>query len=171
MTQRIGLRYQRIMSCKAVLKQFTANLSVDNRTGLNRWDTIGAEPYLDVGDGTSYVFKDTPNGQVSGDYFFANLPLSAYEIIAVTLLMRLRHDYPLTGRTLLVEVYDGFSDVVYKDLVITTNDWRYVSCDVGALLNTVAKVNAASIKFWNDWSTPGYAGYVDHAYLEVKYKK
>jgi len=139
-------------------------LPVVSRAGSQNWGSVGSEPFLNVADGTSYIGIDSPNNIYSGQYQFADLPTDALAIVSVILRLRVKHAYPLTGRELIV--YIGSST---KNLFITTSDWAYLTVDITDILDTVAKVNDASLEVRNAWSTPSYTGCIDYAELLVTY--
>jgi len=151
-------------------------LVVNNFDGTStQWTTIGVQPWLNNDDeNTNEIYKfqepgNPPGIYIEGNFEFTNLAGTRLFVYGVELYIKYKGiGYWYAGLTRCeVHLYDGVNwySIGYLD---NSWSWKYKSFNVTSILNTVAKVNAAEIKFTYYLDGDFHKMEITYAYLAVE---
>jgi len=156
-----------------ITEMSVSTLVVNNFTAAKtEWVESGVSPYLDTDDDAAnmiYVEFPTNSTLTEGDFEFADLGGTAETVYSVTLCIKAVCKFTYVDNYVTTELWDGSA---WHGLGVfkTESHWKLIEINVGNILNTVAKVNAAKIRFQYLKNLGLYAGAgVSYAYLKVEW--
>jgi len=131
----------------------------DGVLGANQWTEVpaaGHEDCVDSCDIDGEYIGEATIGHTSWEYTFDDLAGTATGINSVKCRLKLRKNADWWGFsvTLLVEIYDGTTWYTAGYIEFNNSNWRYVNLNVGHILDTVTKVNAARVRLTKSAGSP-----------------
>ena len=133
------------------------------------WTETGDTPYLSNSD-LNYIVSDG-TGQDESDFSFADL-VGADSINSVDIYFEVNADTSKPVENFDVFIYDGDSETDMGTIAPTTNGWDWYSMDISSKLDTVANVDAATLRVVSGRKGTGIfdALTIRRAYLDVDYE-
>lgn len=130
------------------------------------WDVSGTEPWLDTDDmSINMIFRNDLRGMTQANFTFEDMAATSEAVYSV--ILNVKHNSTTYGDECLVSLYDGtdWHDLGYLDHHGLWN-WATQEFTVGTILDTVAKINVAQVRFYVP-TGKSYRGMITYAYLKV----
>lgn len=154
-----------------------STIEIDDVAGVNDgpmgWTEVGAVGHNCIvrpdDDDTTYI-RGTAVNQITWDYTFTNLPVTADTINSVEIIVRARKEVGGWGADYRIEVriWDGSSSTLAAYIVGNNQAYDDVRIDITDILDTPAKYDAAEVYFTLK-ATGGTAVRITTCYMIVDY--